>query len=201
MLHLIFGSKRKNVSYQKGVTLVEFLIGFAFAGLIGILVAALYFAHFKLFSGQNTAIEVDTQNKLALNEIVNQVREGQQIVTTCGGCGGDTTSDTILILQLWPLDVNGEPFEPSTTEYDYIIYKQEPTNYTKLMKRTVADVGSSRISSYKLIVSNISNIEFTYNDADVTQANEVVVEITTTGSDFQKSYTITQSAKAVLRNK
>ena len=85
-LHLIINQKREYVRCQvssvkcrNGVSLVELLIGMSIVGFLGVMIAALYFSHFKLFSSQNTRIEVASENKIALEEITNQIRESQGI--------------------------------------------------------------------------------------------------------------------------
>ncbi|KKT45960.1 MAG: hypothetical protein UW37_C0036G0005 [Candidatus Gottesmanbacteria bacterium GW2011_GWA2_44_17] len=94
---------------RPGLTLIELLIAFSIIGLVSILVAAVYFAHSRLFSTQNTSIDVASQNRLALDEMVNQIREGQAVVATCALCPPDSTSDnTVVILQIWPIDSSGE---------------------------------------------------------------------------------------------
>lgn len=184
-----------------GLTLLEVLIGLSIVGFIATLVISIYFAHFRLFSNQNTSLDVATQNKIALDEVTNQIRESQSVVTTCPNCGSDTTGSGVLVLRLWPQDASGEPFDPGSTIYDYIVYKLDPSDYTRFLKKIVADPASSRKSSEKIIAVNISNLQFTYNSADVTQASEITVTITTSAKSLNKTHTNTQSSKASLRNK
>lgn len=205
---------RKTINYRlstinwrqrrPGFTIVELVTGIAIIGLVSFLVAAVYFAHFKLFSNQNTAIDIASENRLAVDEITNQIRESETIVNTCSACGGDTTGSTILVLRLWPLNASGEPTDPgSTNAYDYIIYKLDPTDNTKLLKKTFADatIPSSRSSGSKIIAAKLSNLQFTYDNVDPTLAAEVTITITNTAKSSSKTHTYTQSVKAVLRNK
>ena len=184
-----------------GLTLVELLTGFGVLGLVSIMVATLYFTHVRLFSNQNTSIDVATQNKLALDEIVAQIREGQAVVITCSACAGDTTSATILVLQLWPLDAAGDPIQPQGTAYDYIVYKRDAVDSTKLIKKTVADAASSRQSQEKIIARSLADLQFSLDNADPSQASEVTVSLTTTANVNGRVHTTSQSIKAVLRNK
>jgi len=150
-----------NNQLAPGVTLVELIAGLGIIGVIIVMLASLYFAHTRLFSNQNTSIEVASQNRLAVDEITNQIRESEAVVSSCTACSPDSTSQTTLILQLWPLDTNGDPTEP-TTGSDYIIYKKGDNDNTKLIKKIVADTSSSRQSSEKIIATNISSLTFTY---------------------------------------
>src|SRR3989338_9847514 len=105
-----------------GLSLVELTIGMSIVGFIGVLIAALYFSHFKLFSSQNTRIEVASANKIALEEITNQIRESQGVAANCCSTT-ETTGANVLVLQIWPLNASGDPTEP-TSGYDYIVYKK-----------------------------------------------------------------------------
>ena len=206
MLHLTFDRIKKIVNCQlsivncqNGFTLLEILIGFAIFGLISLLVAAIYLAQFRLFSNQNTLVDVASQNKLALDEVTNQIRESQTVVASC--CGAETTSQSVLVLRLWPQDAGGEPQDPNGVAYDYIIYRQDSPDNTKLIKKIAADPSSSRNSGTNIIANSVSNLQFTYDNADPTLASQVTISLTNSQVSGAKTHTITQEASAVLRNK
>lgn len=205
-LWLIVNRKIQTVNWRKmrpGFTIVELIAGTAIIGLVSFLVAAIYFAHFRLFSNQNTAIDVASENRLAVDEITNQIRESETVVSTCSACSGDMTGSTILVLRLWPLSAIGEPTDPGSSAYDYIVYKRDPLDNTKLIKKTFPDttIPSSRSPGSKIIAAKISNLQFTYDNADPTLASEITTTITNSAASSSKTHTYTQSAKAVLRNK
>ena len=187
--------------YKKGISLVELLISFAIIGLIGFLVGSVYVAHYRLFSNQNTAIDVSTQNKLALSEISNQIRQSESIVATCTPCGSDTTSASILILRLWPLDASSEPIDPGTSNYDYIEYKRDATDNTKLVRTTYPYASSSRQSGTHIVAISVSDLSFAYDNGTPSQAAQVTTSVTTTATAGTKTQTVTESAKSDLRNK
>lgn len=187
--------------YRQGFTLPEILVGLAIFGLISTLAAGIYFAQFRLFTNQNTALEIASQNRLAIDEIVNQIRESQAVTASC--CGGDTTSQTALVLVIWPTNGADEPYQPSPTAFDYIVYKQDNTDTTRLIKKTVPDPSSSRSANTQIIATKLApgGLQFTYDNQDPSGAAEVTVNITTQGYSGTKTHTTTQSAKAILRNK
>jgi len=203
----IVHSKTKTVNREPstvnrpGLSLIELITGIAIFGLVILLAASVYFAHFRIFSNQNTSIEVASQNKLALDEMTNQIREGESVVNICPNCGTDTTGDHVLILRLWPLNASQEPFDPGGSNYDYIIYKQSATDNTKLIKKIIVDPSSSRSSSEKILATDISSLQFSYDNADPAQASEITISLTTSGNSGSKTLTTTQTSKAVLRNK
>lgn len=189
------------LTVKGGVTTVELLTALALFGLISVLIASVYFAHFRLFQNQNTAIEISSQNKIALDEIVTHIRESESVVNTCTDCGGDTSSATTLVLRLWPLSAGGEPTDPIASQYDYTIFKRDGQGNTKLIRKSVVTQGSSRTAGTTNIASSISDLAFTYDNTDPTLVTEVNVTVTTTGTSGGKTHTTTQGAKAVLRNK
>lgn len=188
---------------RRGISVVELLIAFTLVSFILIVIAALYFAQHRLFTNQNSAIIASSQNKIALDEITNQIREASGIANSC--CTSETTGSSSIILKIWPQDTSGEPIDPGTTNFDYIIYKRDPANATYLIKVVVPSGISGRKSQNKIIATNISTLsdglQITYDNADPALAAEVSVSITTRDATGSKVQSITQSSKAVIRNK
>lgn len=210
----------KKTKHQKkgaGFTLLELLIASSITCFLLIVIAGVYMAHFRIFSNQNTSINVATQNKLGLDEVVNEIRESAGVVISCATppCSpAETNSSTVLILQIWPLDSTGNPIDPQGgSNYDYIIYKRDPANTANLIKKIVlcaSPCTSTRKSGTPIIASNVSNLQFTYyNGADqicptscpYTDSNRITVTIDTTATNFKKTFTTTQSATGEIRNK
>ncbi len=181
--------------------MIDLLTGLAVGGFVLVVVASIYLAHFRLFSNQNTAIDAATQNKLALDEITNQIRQSQAVVSTCASCGGDTTGANILVLRLWPLDGSGDPQDPAGSNYDYIEYRLDSTSPTNLIRKTFPYNTSTRKSDTRIVATNVSNLTFSYDNADPTLALEITTDVTTAKTANGKAQTIDQSAKAILRNK
>lgn len=188
-------------SNKNGFTLVDLITGLAISGFVLAIVAAIYLAHYRLFSNQNTAIDAATQDKLALDEITNQIRQSQAVVSTCSSCSGDTTGANILILQLWPLDANGDPQDPMGTNYDYIEYRQDASNATNLIRKTFPYQTSTRKSGTRIVATGVTSLTFTYDNADPTQALEITADVKASGTANGKAQITDQSAKAILRNK
>lgn len=185
----------------KGITLIEILIATTIMAILVLLVGTAYFAHFRIFSNQSTAMDVTTQNKLALDEITNQVRQSQSVAAGCSACGSDTTGASVLILQLWPLDAQGNPTDPGTSNYDYIEYKLDQTG-TKLTKITHPYSGSTRPAGTQIIASSLNNLQFTYDNPTPASADQITINISTTQTNlYGKTFTTTDSSIALLRNK
>lgn len=116
-----------------------------------------------------------------------------------GSCNGEISTTQVLALQIWPIDTNGNPLDPSIAGYDCIVYTRDSTKNT-LTKKTVPSAQSSRPTSEVNIAANVSDLQFTYTP-NIATANVVTVTITTLGTADKKNISYTQSAKAVLRNK
>ncbi|PIR99270.1 hypothetical protein COT87_00345 [Candidatus Collierbacteria bacterium CG10_big_fil_rev_8_21_14_0_10_44_9] len=189
------------MGFKKGLALPELLIGLAITAGIGIIILAIYISQYKLFNKQSSLIDVATQNKLALDEMVKTIRESQSLVTSC--CSSETTSSEELVLQIWPLNASGEPTDP-TSGYDYIIYKRDPNNNTKLLRKIVPTPGSTRPASEKIIAVNIGtdsgDINFNYG-ADPAAASQIDITLKTTQTILGQTQSTTHTATAVLRNK
>lgn len=185
-----------------GFTLLEFLVAFAILGIISVIVGSIYLTHFRIFSNQNTAIDVSTQNKIALEEITTQIRQSQSIVSTCTLCADDTTSATVLVLRLWPIDSAGEPLDPGTgTNYDYIVFKRDAMDNKKLLKITYPYSSSTRPPGTHIVAVSLSALQFAYDNGDPTLASEVSVTVTTTANSLNRAQTTTDMSKVILRNK
>ena len=187
---------------RAGLTLPEVLIGLGLVGIVAVLVASVMFAHFRLFTNQSTTIDISSQNKIALAEIANQIRQSQAIATTCANnrCPQDTTGSSVVVLQLWALDAESEP---QASAYDYIVLRQDPQDNTKLIRKIYPDTTSLRQTGTQVIAIQLSptGLQFAYDNADVTQASEVTATVTTTAYSGTKTHTITQSSTVILRNK
>lgn len=130
------------MDFKSGFTLIETLIGVALIAVISFLMASVFVAHFKLFYDQNSVIDISGQNKIGLDEITNQIRQSESVVTTCANsaCPDDVTGPNTIVLRLWPIDVNREIIDSQGTNFDYIIYKREPASVTSQISAETDDV-------------------------------------------------------------
>ncbi len=187
---------------EKGISLPELLISISLFGVVSILFVTIVMTNSRIFSDQKTNIHIASQNRLALDEITNQIRESAAVVDNCTVCGSDNTSNSlILILELWPIDADGNPFNPTGTGSDYVVYKKD-TNSTNLIKKTFVTLGngSSRQNSTDILATGVTNLLFAY-DTNPPATNEVSIDLTTEGSSIRKTLSVRQTTKAILRNK
>lgn len=193
-------------SSMRALSLVELLVGMGIVSFLILIIAGVYIAHFKIFSNQNASIESASQNKIALEEMTNEIRESAGVAASCPNppcTPQQTTSASVLVLRIWPLNAAKEPIDPGTdpTKVDYIIYQRNPSNEWKLQKKVVPHATSSRAAITKDIAANIIGLAFTYDNADSSLATQVDITLDTQASNLGKSYTVSQKSTALIRNK
>lgn len=184
---------------KPGLTLVELLIAAVIMGVIVLFAGSILVGHLKLFNRGSSLINLTSANKIALDEIVNEVRESQSVVNTCTPCGSDATSASVLILRLWPLDSSDDPVDNGA--YDYILYKRDSSDNTKIRKIVYPDASSNRPASNKIIGTDTNSLTFTYNNADPSLATNVTIKVKNTAVVNGANQEVEREAKAVLRNK
>ncbi|MEK7581528.1 MAG: prepilin-type N-terminal cleavage/methylation domain-containing protein [Patescibacteria group bacterium] len=184
----------------KGLTLVELLIAAALLGFVMLTLGYIFINHFKFFQDQSALITITEDNKVVLDEMINQIRESQSIVASCTPCGPDTTGANLIILQIWPLNATNEPFDGGTN-FDYIQYKRDATDNTILKKIVYPTATSTRSSLNKIVATRVSDLTFTYNNATPAQATEVTAKIKLSATTGSKTQDIEREATALLRNK
>ncbi len=194
------GDKKKMAS-KKALTLIELLIVFAIMSVVTMVLGSVFVSHLKLFNNVKSLIDVSSSNKLVLDELITQIRESVAIVSTCSACGGKTTGADTLILQLWPLDTGNNPTEPTTNNFDYVLYYRDSAKTINLIKKIIPDPSSSRTASTKIMASDISSLIFSYDNLDPTLAYEITATVQNSLSIAGKTQTTSQQVKTVLRNK
>jgi len=185
---------------KRAFTLVEILIGMTLLGMLSIVIGSIFISNFRLFRDESSAIAITDANKIALDDITNQIRESQSIAVSCTPCGADTTGANIIVLQLWPLNAAGEPFD-GTTDYDYVVYKRDTTDNTKLKKIVYPHATSTRPAVNDILSTDVNILTFTYNNATPVQASEVTIRLKNSKTISGKVQDIDRQSKAVLRNK
>jgi len=196
--------KKRASTLVLGVSIIELLIGIALFAVIAIFFASVFLANSRIFSDQKTTIHVASQNRLALDEITNQVRKAVLVVDNCTICGTNTQStSTVLILGLWPIDSSGNAFDPNENGLDYFVYKlDDPANNSNLIKKIFVTPGngSTRQDSVNILASKAINIIFDYDNTIITETSEVTITLTNEDSSIHKTHSYNQETKATLRN-
>ena len=185
--------------FAPALSLTELLIGMAILAIVGLMVAGVYMSHFRLFSNQSTNIDVASQNRVALDEMANQIREASGVITnytglSVVGCTVNSDPDSVVIT-LWPLNATGEPKPPSDTSvvttFDRVVYCVDtsiPSNKKLIKTIVLSSDGSSRRASISTAPQDAAYIK---------------IRLKISAPNFNRSQTFDSDieAQAVLRNK
>ena len=188
---------------KRGFTLLEILLTLGIAGVAWVFISSVFLSNFKIFNEQKTATYINSQNRLALDDISNQVIQAQAVSGSCNVCQGDTTSSaSVLILALWSLDASGNPYAPNLIvdpNPDYFVYKLDPLNTKNLIRKIYPAAGSSRRVSTKIIATDATNLIFTYIPTPPA-TTQVTIQLDNQTKSLNKTLTTSQTAKANLKN-
>lgn len=194
---------KKRHQKKFGFSLIELLIGISLLAIVSLVIGNTYVNFLKGSVYQSELTNLASQNKTATEEITFAIRQSRGIVTSASCQPGIQTNASNIVLELWPLDVSQKPFDPSGTNYDYIVYTLSSNQITKIVCPSVV---SSRTAANHTITTNVSDANlYTYNlngsQVAPTSANEVTINLTLQKTVITRSISNAQSRKVSLRNK
>lgn len=158
----------------RGFSLLEILI---VLGIFAIMLASLvptYLRYGASFTRQSTMVDVSNSAATILDTFDSFTRQASAVRSTATVFGTLYTSgSTTLILQIPSITVSGDTI---ASTYDYaVIYATSSTCYFLLSP----DASSARTGVTKKLSSVLGNLTFTYDNADVSQANTITADATT----------------------
>lgn len=168
----------KKLTSQTGFTLTEILIVLASSAIIGTILVTIMVQGSGIFSDQNTQVN---QN-LSLNNVSSNISQSIQFGSgilgsyTAGAIQYTTSSNTI-IAQIPSLNAQGGLIE---NKYDTVVITTDPNKTTVLRKYLYPDPQSSRVADNKVLVTNLSQIQFIYLNDNAVE----VAPTTATRVDF-----------------
>lgn len=184
---------------KKGITLVELLLVIALVGPLIYVVANSYITVVKVFFNQNARIDLESELRIAIDDMSNTTRSSSSIIANCSPCGGTSSDDTNLVLELWPIDENGDLIDPQGINYDYVHIR---TVTDQIIKTTYPSGVSSRTGGNDILVSSGAQpISITYDNVTPTNAGKVIINISAQKTIFGKTIASTQSKEVKLRNR
>lgn len=193
---------------HEGFTIVELLAAFVimvlfFSGFFGVVKAM----HASM-NRQNVYFDTNQASRYSLSRIARDVKESISLIDTFGA---DTTGDTVLILGLPSIDVNGEPTD-IMNDFDFIVYKLDPGDPTRLLREIDVEDGVSQRNGgsdgTQVVANNIQNILFCDETgtglsavANVAVVKRINVMITARGTTLSTTQTTQLDADLMMRNK
>lgn len=180
--------KKERHSTQKGISLIEVLIGVVLSSLIMLALLSLYIAGQKYFFNQGAKADTIQDSSYPSEWISRDIRGAIQAVSSYGSY---TTSSTMLILEVPSIDGAENIIAGST---DYIIYRENPGN-PNLFERIIdaADGVSSRSDGTRILADDLNSILFRYYASDGSEPPSSYEE------SFNIHYEIVSSKTSVWR--
>ncbi len=157
---------------KKGLTLIEAIVTIAIFIVISAALWSFYVNYYQVFHTQQGLVSVAGSASAAANELQNAIWQADQILVshTFSGTVYNTGQNT-LVLELPSIDSSGNIV---SAKYDYMVFYATSTHLYKLVQ---ADGQSSRPSGFRQLSDTVSTFTFTYNNADLTQANKIDVDM------------------------
>lgn len=180
---------------QPGFTLIEVVVSLGVFTLLLLAMFNLYLTYGSLYTSQETKLTTLAGGRAALSEVslftVQAYRVvGNITIATTTYYSGTTT----LALQLPAINSGGGIINNA---WDYVVFYKSDAN---LYRTIQADGASVRISGTKSLTNNLQSLIFTYDNADLTQAQKVTINLTTQNRDGRQTATSSFTAELTLRN-
>ena len=193
---------------KKGLSIPELLIGITITGFISLSIYSVFFAHQRIYFNQDALIGIETQNKLALDEITRYSREGLQFSSAINW------NSPAIGFKLLPLDPNGNPYSPGF--FDHAIFEFDSVNknikeYGAADEPTQTSRSLMKLTSPRIIARGVTAFSVTYPDVCPSPCStmdrrkyltsyQAILTITTEAKTvFGKTFTSTKTATINLK--
>jgi prepilin-type N-terminal cleavage/methylation domain-containing protein len=186
----------QNIKLDKlGFTLIETVIVITIFTIILFTLAGLYISYYQAYNVQQAIIGVASSASTTANELQNAALQADQIIAshTFSSTVYNTDQDT-LVLEMPSIDSSGNII---SGKYDYVVFYVTGTDLYKLAE---TDSYSSRQSGLKKLSDTISTITFVYNNINLSQANEINVDMEMQKTSGHKNVPYNLHQKIYLRN-
>jgi type II secretory pathway pseudopilin PulG len=143
-------------SAERGISLVELLIGVAISCLLLVSFFSIYSSSQQYVANQNTQSNVVEETRLTLDGMANDIRQAVGILQTWTSY---TSSSNTIILTLPCLDAGGIIVD-DLTYVDYVVYRLTEDKIEKIVDSD--DSVSFRGDSRRFVAENINALSFRY---------------------------------------
>lgn len=148
--------KRRKDSTERGISLVELLIGVAISCLLLVSFFSIYSSSQQYVANQNTQSNVVEETRLTLDGMANDIRQAVGILPTWTSY---TSSSNTIVLTLPCLDAGGIIVD-DLTFLDYVVYRLIDDKIEKIVDSD--DSVSFRGDSRTFVAENINALSFRY---------------------------------------
>lgn len=180
----------------RAFTLVETVITVALTTIIMLALANLYINFNSLYVYQQTFVATANAASNALSAIDAAVLPSDSVVASHTFTGMTlSTATTTLVLEVPSFTSTGEIISGA---HDYIGFYLTGTD---LYRQVAPDTGSARPAGTKRVAALVDSLEFSYDTADVTQADRISIRITTKLNTKNGPVQTSLERQVYLRNK
>lgn len=180
---------------RRGATIVEALVVLALFVLISVTLVSLYFQHGELYSMGQAQFESVASARAALNGISAYAVQARRVVASQTITGTLYTAGTsTLVLEIPSINENGDIIENT---FDYAAFY---TSSTALYRALAPSPPSARADGTKFLADNLTNLMFSYDNADFSQVKKVTVSVTSTTAIGRATEEHHESVELILRN-
>lgn len=196
---------------ERGLTLIELMVAISIFSIVILVITAVYVKNLSIFKRESTYSELQTSGKAALDRILYDLRQAQEVKESVTDGGTTyTSSSSEVILKVPALTATGEIRydEGQILYYDYLIYT---FNYSegKIIKNTKIDPNSQRPNEDgKVVAQNVAGESYSYFSylpdnppADFSQVKGVAVSFRLQKDVRGETLRVDFQSEAKLRNK
>ncbi len=180
---------------QPGFTLIEVVVGIGVLVVLLFSLFNLYLAYGSLYTSQNNQLTIVAAGRSIMSELGLYTVQAYRVV---GNYTIATTtyysSTTTLALQIPAINSGGSIINNT---WDYVVFYANGTN---LYRTIAADGASSRISGTRKLTNYLQNITFTYDNADLTLAQKVSIDLNLQNQEGNYTATNHLTEQLTLRN-
>lgn len=183
---------------KKGITLVELMIVMVLIAIILPAVSSVYIKGMQTFRTELSQSQLQSDAQTILDEILNDVKNGQSIETSYNN-DQFTTGQNSIIIKIPALDSNQNILYTGTNmRFDRVIYYFEGNSIHKVV---YADSGSTRYANNgidKVLAKNVLVLSFSFEPID--SPTLITVNVSNNTSIGQNERTVSITGQARLRN-
>ncbi len=180
---------------RRGFTLIEIVV---VVGVFAIMIFALlnlYLAYGSLYNFQNAQLTTQTEGRAVMSEFSLFTIQGHQVLSNITIATNTYYSGTTTLVLEIPSITSGGSIISNT--WDYVVFY---VSGKKIYRTIQPDAASARISGTKLLTSNLQSLSITYNNADLTQAQKVSIDLTLQNINVKNTATNHLTEDLILRN-
>lgn len=180
----------------RAFTLIETVVVVAISAAALIALANLFFIFNSMYGYQQAFMAAAGSSGASLNAFGESVLPASQVLAShnFGGTTYTSSADT-LVLELPSVDGSGNIISGTK---DYVAFY---ASSTKLYRLTLAAASSVRVSELKQLSGTLLSLQLTYDNADLAQATNVIVDIETQAQFKQQTVQSHLREQFYLRNK